>query len=102
MQDKKIETCSHLEGVVSYLLQQGGTITYSGQAWSNSPGTWIYFNLVLDCPALSNKFNSKDDLKIHEHLGTHSGSEMGLLCKEHDNAVMGVHPKFRESEKIVS
>jgi hypothetical protein len=76
-------------------------VKYVGKAWSNNSRTWVYLDALLDCEQLQAKFKLEDCVKVHEHLGTHSGSERGLLCEIHSDGIMGVHPKSATNEKII-
>jgi hypothetical protein len=31
-------------------------------------------------------------IQLHDHRGTHDGSERGIVCTMHNDAIMGPHP----------
>ncbi|MDB5304672.1 MAG: hypothetical protein JWM97_2221 [Phycisphaerales bacterium] len=89
--------CEHLQPVLQYLLEQGGRITFSGQPWSRNCRMWVYFDAVLDCQALQKRFALPATVIPHDHRGTHDGAERGLVCSEHHDAVIGIHPEYAAS-----
>ena len=95
------KVCRHLKPILDYISASGGKITFSGQAWDKNCRLWVYFDVVINCEALKSRFKLDDCIKIHEHVGTHSGSERGLVCEFHHDGIMGVHPRFARSEKVV-
>lgn len=75
--------------ITEYLLDKRHKITFSGQAWSNATGTWIYFDTKLNIPELQEMFDLKDDFEIHENLDQRSGTERGIVDKTTGEAIMG-------------
>jgi hypothetical protein len=58
---------------------------------------WVYFDRVLDLDELQTHFPPASCVVRHSHRGTHEGSETGLVCREHHDAVMGLYDKNAES-----
>ena len=91
--------CEHLRPVEQH-LRQAGALPYScGRPWSSHCHLWVWFELVLDCEGLMAELALDACVRIHDHRGTHSGSERGLVCTVHDDAVMGPHP-FDARERL--
>lgn len=88
------EICDHLRSIEDHIKSKGFQETFRGKAWSGNCRTWVYFEVVLDCEALIKRFGFLECVKVHEHIGTHSGTEMGLVCEIHQDGIMGLHPKF--------
>ena len=87
-----VRVCEHLEPLRQHLIERGVTVTSAGQAWSSNCRMWIYFDTVLDPAALREQFALPDFVTAHSHRGTHEGSEQGLVCNVHHDALMGRHP----------
>jgi len=47
---------------------------------------------VLDCEGLIAALKLEACVQIHDHRGTHDGSERGLVCNIHNDGLMGPHP----------
>jgi len=97
----KSEVCEHLRPLEKYILSTGAQETFRGKAWSNDCRTWVYFNIILNTDALRKKLALDNCVKLHEHIGTHSGTEMGLYCEIHKDGIMGAHPNFPYGEREV-
>jgi hypothetical protein len=91
------EVCEHLRPLLQYLVSQGGKITFAGQPWSHNCRMWVYFDAVLDCESLQQRFALPATVTLHDHRGTHDGAERGLVCEEHHDALMGIHPEYAAS-----
>jgi hypothetical protein len=53
----------------------------------------VYFeNCVLDVESIRARLKLPEVVEVHTHRGTHDGSEHGLYCSEHHDALMGMHP----------
>jgi hypothetical protein len=89
---RKTGLCEHLSGVERYLRNQGGKLVSCGQPWSENCHIWVYFDALLDCERLIQRLALEPCVQIHDHHGTHEGSERGLVCTIHHDAVMGQHP----------
>ena len=89
-----VKICEHLRQLEDHIKSKGFQETFRGKAWSDNCRTWVYFDVVLDCDALIKRFGFPDCVKEHEHIGTHIGTEIGLVCEIHQDGVMGIHPKF--------
>lgn len=63
----------------------------SGQPWSQNCHVWVYFDALLDCERLIQGLGLDPCVEIHDHRGTHDGSERGLVCTIHHDGVMGPH-----------
>jgi hypothetical protein len=88
----EVRVCEHLEPLRQSLLAGGAAITFAGQPWSHNCHTWIYFDSVVDPLALRQRFPLADCVIDHRHRGTHEGSEQGLVCSMHHDALVGPHP----------
>ena len=84
--------CEHLRPVEKYVRDQGGRVISTGQPWSANCHIWVYFDTLLDCDRLINGLGLPSCIEIHDHRGTHDGSERGIVCTVHHDAVMGPHP----------
>jgi len=84
--------CEHLTALEREILAAGIKETFRGQAWSQSCREWVYFDSLLDLPALRARLTFDVCVEDHVHRGTHDGSEAGLVCSLHHDAIMGVHP----------
>lgn len=85
-------TCEHLIKLEKALIDAGVEETYRGQSWSKNCREWVYFNCVLPLDDIRAQFDLDECVEDHEHRGTHSGSEAGLVCRIHHDAIMGLHP----------
>ena len=85
-------TCDHLIKLEQALIDAGVEETYRGQPWSKNCREWVYFNGVLPLDEIRARFELAECVEDHEHWGTHSGSESGLVCRVHHDAIMGLHP----------
>ena len=88
--------CEHLAELERALIDADVKITFRGQAWSSRCREWVYFACWLDRPAIRARLALAECVKDHEHLGTHDGQEAGFVCTLCDDAVMGVHERYRE------
>ena len=94
--------CDHLQPVLEYIVKQGVHIGDVGTPWSNECNVWVYFEeAVLDAESLKKRFCLPDVVAVHTHRGTHDGSEHGLVCNEHHDALMGAHPSNAESMRTI-
>jgi hypothetical protein len=93
-QPQQANVCEHLRPLLQDLLSQGAKITFAGQAWGHDCRVWVYFDAVLDCEALHQRFALPAAVIIHDHRGTHDGAERGLVCQEHHDALIGIHPDY--------
>ena len=82
-------TCEHLRALDEALLAAGFVPTFRGQAWSKNCREWVYFDCALLLDEIERAFDLDACVERHEHRGTHDGSERGLVCTIHDDAVMG-------------
>ena len=83
--------CEHLAELEQALLAAGMRETYRGQAWSSNCREWVYFACFLELASLRKRFLFAGCVQDHEHRGTHDGQEVGLVCTQCHDAVMGVH-----------
>jgi hypothetical protein len=93
-----IGLCEHLAAAERYIRGQGAKMVYCGQPWSKNCHVWAYFDAVLDCEGLIRGLGLDPCVRIHDHRGTHDGSERGLECAVHHDAVMGLHPSNAGSQ----
>lgn len=92
-----VAVCTHLASVLRAVLADGARVQYCGQPWAAKCNIWVYFNIVLDCENLKAVDNLAPCIEIHDHSGTHDGTERGLAWNEHHGALMGVHPEYAGS-----
>jgi hypothetical protein len=84
--------CEHLQRAEEYVRAHGGRVTFRGQPWSSNCRVWIYFDVTLDCEQLIQALGLDPCVQIHDHRGTHDGSERGIVCTIHNDGIMGRHP----------
>src|SRR5437764_486899 len=83
--------CEHLHLVEQAMAAAGIRETFRGRAWSDNCREWVYFDCYLELAAIRKQFAMAACVEDHIHRGTHDGSERGLVCHEHWDAVMGVY-----------
>ena len=98
---EKPEVCEHLLPLEKYISSVGAKETSRGKAWSANCRTWVYFDVILNVDALRKKLDLNDCIKVHEHIGTHSGTELGLICEVHEDGIMGAHPNFPSGQREI-
>jgi hypothetical protein len=84
--------CEHLKVAEEYVRNQGGRVISSGRPWSANCHIWVYFDTLLDCDRLIKGLGLASCIQIHDHRGTHDGSERGIVCSIHHDGIMGPHP----------
>jgi len=84
--------CEHLRAAEKYVSDQGGRVVYSGQPWSANCHIWVYFDTILDADRLIKGLGLDACVQVHDHRGTHDGSERGIVCTIHNDGIMGPHP----------
>jgi tetratricopeptide (TPR) repeat protein len=89
---RDVDLCEHLKPALEYLREHGAKLVYCGQPWSDHCHIWVFFDRVLDCEDLIAALRLDECIRIHDHRGTHDGSERGLVCSVHHDGVMGLHP----------
>jgi hypothetical protein len=99
-QDRKLEplyadvaVCEHLQAADKYVRDLGAHVISAGRPWSTNCRIWIYFDTLLDCERLIKGLGLAPCVQIHDHRGTHDGSERGIVCTIHNDGVMGAHPE---------
>ena len=63
-----------------------------GRPWSENCHIWVFYDAVLDCEGLMAALGLHACVRLRDHRGTHDGSERGLVCDLHHDAIMGRHP----------
>jgi hypothetical protein len=84
--------CEHLAPAERYILGQGAKVVSCCRPWSENCHIWVYFDTMLDCEALIQGLGLDACVVIHDHRGTHEGSERGLVCSAHHDGLIGPHP----------
>jgi hypothetical protein len=84
--------CEHLRTAEKYVRDHGGRVLSAGRPWSANCHVWVYFDTILDCDRLIHGLGLASCVQIHDHRGTHDGSERGIVCTVHNDGVMGPHP----------
>lgn len=93
-------TCEHLIDLEHALVEAHIPETFRGQAWSENCREWVYYHCVLDLAQLRQRYPIAACVQDHRHIGTHDGSEQGLVCSEHHDGIMGVHPQSGSSAPV--
>ena len=83
-------TCQHLHSFETELIKAGAKETFRGTAWSKNCHEWVYFDVVLDVPAIASRMAFAPCVEVHENLDPKSGTERGFVCTECKDAVMGL------------
>jgi hypothetical protein len=94
--------CDHLAELERELIRRGIAVTSRGRAWSANCREWVYFDCVLDRPALRARLALPEYILDHVHTGTHDGCEAGFVCPHCHDAVMGLHPDRPAGRPVVS
>lgn len=81
--------CEHLRPVEAALKKAGAKELSRGQAWSQNCREWVYVDAYLDTSVILREFALPPCVEEHVHRGTHDGSERGIVCTEHQDAIMG-------------
>jgi len=89
---KDIRLCEHLRAAEKYVRDQGGRVISTGQPWSANCHVWVYFDVLLDCDGLIEGLALAACVQVHDHRGTHDGSERGIVCTIHNDGIMGPYP----------
>jgi hypothetical protein len=81
--------CEHLIELERELIARGITLVSRGNPWSRNCREWACFACCLDIRALRKRFAFAPCVEDHENLDTKSGTERGLCCSEHHDAIIG-------------
>jgi hypothetical protein len=93
--------CFHLELLEVELLGLRVKKTYEGQGWSNNCNVWKYYDCFIDAEKVKQRLNLPAFVVVHSNDDPRSGLEYGLVCKECNDAIMGVHPSMKENKFVV-
>lgn len=93
--------CEHLSPLEQYLASLQIRETFRGQAWSDNCKEWIYYDCILSTGALKEKFNLPSFIIKHENTDLRSGTELGLVCTQCNDAIIGLHPEFSSDAKTI-
>lgn len=85
--------CKHLEILENYIKEAGFKETFRGQPWSSNCREWVYYNGVLNTQRLKEKLKLVPPILIHDYFDPKAGSELGFVCTECYDGIMGPHPK---------
>jgi hypothetical protein len=85
--------CEHLRPAEKYLRESGGRVVSVGRPWSANCHIWVYFDRVLDGDRLIRDLELDACVQVHDHRGTHDGSERGIVCTVHHDGIMGPRPE---------
>jgi len=85
--------CEHLHAADQYVRTQGAQVVSASRPWSANCRLWIYFDALLDCESLITGLGLASCVQVHDHRGTHDGSERGIVCTIHHDGIMGPHPQ---------
>ncbi len=89
---RNVGLCEHLTPAERYARERGAKVVSCCRPWSKNCHVWVYFNALLDCESLMRGLRLDAAVEIHDHRGTHDGSERGLVCTVHGDGIMGPHP----------
>jgi hypothetical protein len=84
--------CEHLRPAERHLRELGAKLYSVGRPWTENCHIWVFFDTVLDCEGLIARLGLDSCVSIHDHRGTHDGSERGLVCSIHQDGIMGRYP----------
>jgi len=87
--------CEHLKELESLIRQAGAAETFRGHAWTKPKGEWVYYRCYIDKESAMARFDDEEIYEWSEHIGTHEGSEAGMICKNCECGVMGFHPSHK-------
>lgn len=93
--------CPCLTPLDHALKAHGFKEDFRGAPWSKNCREWVYYDVLLDKPAVRAFFSLPGTITDHDHCGTHDGAESGFFCTRHNDGVMGVHPKMRAKRTTV-
>ena len=94
-------TCEHLRPLETELIAAGIRETFRGKPWSANCREWVYFDCFLDRRSIRKRLAFHDCVADHEHCGTHDGQEAGFVCTLCQDAIMGVHDRYRNDETTI-
>lgn len=92
--------CEHILPIEKYIQGKDIRETYRGEAWSYNCREWVYFDCILDVEQLQARFKLPDFVTIHENKDPKSGTELGLVCNQCQDAIMGLHPHFSKGKVV--
>jgi len=92
--------CEHVKPLEDYLRAQKIREIFRGQAWSDNCREWVYFDCVLDTESLKEKFQLPSFVVSHENTDERSGTELGLVCTQCKDAIMGLYPSHSSQSKL--
>ena len=84
--------CEHLRSAEQYVRAQGARVVACCRPWTTNCHIWVYVDRLLDCERLIASLHLDPCIQLHDHRGTHDGSERGIVCTVHNDAIMGPHP----------
>ena len=84
--------CTHLQPVQQYLSSLHIKITYRGQPWGNNCRDWIYYDCIVSAKRLIERLKLDTCVEVHDYQDIKVGSEMGLYCRQCQDAILGPHP----------
>ena len=93
--------CEHLQPLEDYIKAKKIPEIFRGQAWSDNCREWVYFDCVLEPESLKAKFHLPSFVTMHENADEKSGKELGLVCTQCKDAIMGLHPTHSSSTKFI-
>jgi len=85
--------CEHLTGVLAQAREHGATVAARVTPRSRSARLWIYLDgVVLDAGGLIERLALPACVEAYSELDTGPRPAYGLVCTEHRDAVLGLHP----------
>jgi hypothetical protein len=84
--------CQHLRDIELAITAAGLAATFRGRAWTNNCREWVFFDCLLDAPAIRASFNLSPCVVDHTNDDLKSGRESGFVCESCNDAIIGLHP----------
>jgi len=90
---KTEEICPHLAAALAHAVAHGGQVQAEVTTSDPDQRLWIYLDgVVLDANSLVARFALPACVRVHSEIGTGPRPAYGLVCTEHRDAVLGLHP----------
>jgi hypothetical protein len=94
--------CIHLEQLEKYIVAAGFKETWRGQPWTTNCHEWVYYNCIFNTKALMDKLKLASVVSVHDYFDAKAGSELGFVCTQCHDAIIGPHPKSNNIEGLAT
>ena len=88
--------CQHLRRLEAELIDRGIPETFRGKAWTQNCREWVYYNCYLDTKKLLQRLPLSGCVTEHVNDDVRSGTERGLYCAEHHDAIVGLYEPLED------